>query len=138
MRALDNLMPRTVFAAFLGCALMWTSFFFVADVLLRCFLSRGACPVHNYCQGEQAKCTSTNDRGGQFEFDCGFWTSYYRLDSDVSANCENFQPKVDAVGEPNVEVVNVFAEWKAANPTAPVRSTPVEVSAEVLPQAAGR
>jgi len=94
------------------------------DVLQQCFLSRGQCPVFNYCQGEQAKCSSTNDRGGEFTFDCGFWVSYYRLDIDAAANCENFKPNPASIGTPNPEALNVFKEYQAAHPTAVLRKTP--------------
>lgn len=94
------------------------------DVLQQCFLSRGQCPEYNYCQGEQAKCVSTNDRGGQFSFDCGYWVSFYRLDADVQSACQGFTPNPLSVGTPNPAALAPFAAYKQANPGVPVRSTP--------------
>lgn len=109
------------------------------DVLMQCFLARGQCPVYNYCQGEQVKCKSTNDRGGEFEFDCGFWVAYYRLDTTAPANCEGFDPDPASVGQANPEALAAWEEWAAANPEAVMRSTPLELieAAEAEAAAAG-
>lgn len=86
------------------------------DVLMQCFLARGQCPVYNFCQGEQAKCVSTNDRGGQFSFDCGYWTSYYRLDSDVETSCQGFVPNPLSIGQPHPEALGTFQQYRANTP----------------------
>ena len=99
------------------------------DVLMQCFLARGQCPVYNYCQGEQAKCVSTNDRGGQFSFDCGFWVSYYRFDSAAAANCQGFVPDPASVGNANPAALDAWTAWRAKNPTVPIRYTPPELIA---------
>jgi hypothetical protein len=106
------------------------------DVLKQCFLARGQCPVYNYCQGEQAKCKSTNDRGGQFEFDCGFWVTYYRLDSAAPSSCEGFKPDPASVGKANPEALDAWKAWGAANPDAKIRSTPAELVAAAEAEAA--
>ena len=94
------------------------------DVLQQCFLARGQCPVYNYCQGEQAKCKSTNDRGGQFEFGCGYWVSYYRLDSAAGVNCEGFTPDPSSVGQPSPQALDAWSAWSSAHPGAQLRYTP--------------
>ena len=99
------------------------------DILLKCFLNRAQCPVYNYCQGEQAKCLSTNDRGGQFEFDCGFWVSYFRLDSTAAASCQGFA--YEGTGAANPTALEAWEVWRARNPTAPLRATPAELIAAV-------
>ena len=61
------------------------------SVLQKCFLKAGQCPVGNHCYNPTpVKCVSENDRGGVFEFDCGNWMSYYRLDMDVGVACEDY------------------------------------------------
>lgn len=104
-------------------------------------LQRGQCPIYNYCQGEEAKCVSTNDRGGSFSFGCGFWTSYYRLDSDAATNCAGFTPNPASVGTPNPVALQAFSDYQAKNPgplrkTAPMLS-PVAEPAPPVPPPAG-
>jgi hypothetical protein len=86
------------------------------DVLQQCFLSRGQCPVYNFCQGEPARCESVNDRGGKFSFDCGFWETHYRLDSDAAANCAGFAPAPTSQGAAKPEVLALFAQYQQQNP----------------------
>lgn len=107
------------------------------DVLMQCFLDRGQCPEYNYCQGEPAKCVSTNDRGGKFSFNCGYWVSYYRLDSNATANCLGFVPSKASVGKPDPAALAAWSQWRAANPTAPIRETPPMMGPAAEPATAG-
>jgi hypothetical protein len=84
-------------------------------------LGRGQCP--NYlCPSEKEYCLSYNDRGGSFKIDCGYWETYYRLDSDVLRSCAAFEPE-DGVDIPLIEgALAPFEAWQAENGE-PARST---------------
>jgi mannan endo-1,4-beta-mannosidase len=91
------------------------------EVQKKCLLGRGQCP--NYlCPSEKEYCLSYNDRGGSFKIDCGYWETYYRLDSDVLRSCAAFEPE-DGVDIPLIEgALAPFEAWQAENGE-PARST---------------
>lgn len=67
--------------------------FVVNEVQQKCLLARGQCP--NYlCESVEEFCLSKNDVGEDFKTPCGYWVSYYRLDSDVERSCEAFETEI--------------------------------------------
>lgn len=95
--------------------------FTINEVLQKCFLKSGQCPIGNWCYDPvPVQCLSTNDRGGSFSFDCGTWMTYYRLDTNTEAACADY-----IVGAPldDPTVVETFDAFKAEGTNRFIRPT---------------
>lgn len=69
-----------------------------------------ALPLAAAAAALQVICSSQNDRGGNFSFGCGYWRSYYRLDSDTAAACANYVP-AEGVPPPDQANLAPFAQF---------------------------
>ena len=102
--------------------------FVINEVQQKCLLARGQCPSY-ICESAEELCISTNDVGQEFSIPCGYWQSYYRLDSDIDRSCEAFETEIPLKANLPPEGLNTtdtaaaaFGAWQATNGP-PVRSS---------------
>jgi len=106
--------------------------FVINEVQQKCLLARGQCASY-ICESAEEVCVSTNDVGEQFTLPCGFWQSYYRLDSDIDRSCAAFESEIPLKANLPPEGLNTtdaaaaaFAAWQAANGEPQRSSDPAE------------